>query len=575
MKSVAVNGSSNRNRREKLKARRARKNLFRLSQFEQLERRELMVASLSVNDISVLEGHTAQYTISLSEPVGSEVTVAYTTVNGTAVASEDYQATSGTLTFAANETSKTLNVSTIENSYGEFSRQFTLQLSNPQGATISDSQGTATITDDDTAPAATISGPSTAVPGMPLTFSVAVANMSPADTSQTFTFNLDWNGDNTTDQQVTGSGSGVSVPYTYTSSPGTITPKVTAVDPASNSTSTGQTSLSLIRSGVIGSHVYFGGTTSDDAINVYPGTSGNVYFRLNGTATSQYTVPSGGHVIVYGSDGDDTIQVVSAPYALESYGGDGADYIAGGGSADLLYGGAGNDRLLGGSGDDYLDAGGGNDTLNGGNNNDIILAGDGNDTVNGDAGDDVLSGGSGNDTVNGGTENDAIWGDSGVDTLDGGAGNDILVGGSESDVLYGRTGFDLMIGGLGADTLREPDDEDILVGSYYTSDSMRCLGFSGQSNSIFFQERDGRSDGSEQWEANGSNEAKQTHQEVLLGRVQAGSGADASGRAYGHVGGAKAGLVGPECPLSLEEGRAAPGGAGGALARRSGRAARG
>src|SRR5262249_46114318 len=58
--------------------------------------------SLSVNNVSVVEGNSgttaATFTVSLSAPSGQTVTVSYATLNGTALASSDYTATSGTLT---------------------------------------------------------------------------------------------------------------------------------------------------------------------------------------------------------------------------------------------------------------------------------------------------------------------------------------------------------------------------------------------------------------------------------------------------------------------------------------------
>src|SRR5262249_22767771 len=57
--------------------------------------------------------------------------------------------TSGTLTFAPGETSKTVLVPTINDNVGEGTETFTVNLSNPTGATIAHGQGTGTILDDD------------------------------------------------------------------------------------------------------------------------------------------------------------------------------------------------------------------------------------------------------------------------------------------------------------------------------------------------------------------------------------------------------------------------------------------
>jgi hypothetical protein len=83
------------------------------------------------------------FTVSLSGPSTSSVTVNYATANGSATAGNDYASTSGTLNFAAGETSKTLTVAI----YGEIpsTRTFYVRLSNPVNATIADGEGSGTI----------------------------------------------------------------------------------------------------------------------------------------------------------------------------------------------------------------------------------------------------------------------------------------------------------------------------------------------------------------------------------------------------------------------------------------------
>ena len=65
--------------------------------------------TLSINDVTQLEGDTgssnATFTVSLSAPSGQPVTVDYASENGSAIAPEDYNAASGTLTLAPGVTS--------------------------------------------------------------------------------------------------------------------------------------------------------------------------------------------------------------------------------------------------------------------------------------------------------------------------------------------------------------------------------------------------------------------------------------------------------------------------------------
>ena len=109
--------------------------------------------SLSISDSSVKEGHSgtvaATFTIALSEPCTQPVTVAYATGNGSAIAGSDYQAASGTLTFAPGETSKTITVPVNGDRLGEPNETFVVNLSSPTNATIADGVGVGTIADDE------------------------------------------------------------------------------------------------------------------------------------------------------------------------------------------------------------------------------------------------------------------------------------------------------------------------------------------------------------------------------------------------------------------------------------------
>ena len=89
------------------------------------------------------------FTVTLSAASASSVTVSYATANGTATAGSDYVAASGTLTFAAGETSKPIPVTVNGDTTVESNETFTVNLSGATGATIADAQGVGTITNDD------------------------------------------------------------------------------------------------------------------------------------------------------------------------------------------------------------------------------------------------------------------------------------------------------------------------------------------------------------------------------------------------------------------------------------------
>ncbi|WP_428684261.1 Calx-beta domain-containing protein [Reyranella sp.] len=113
--------------------------------------------ALSIADLSVAEGNGDHahfmFTVTLDHAATSPVTVAYSTANGTAKAGKDYVASSGTVTFAAGETSKTVHVDIKGDVLAEANETFKINLSSPTGATIADGTATGTIIDDDRAPA--------------------------------------------------------------------------------------------------------------------------------------------------------------------------------------------------------------------------------------------------------------------------------------------------------------------------------------------------------------------------------------------------------------------------------------
>lgn len=110
-------------------------------------------SSVAIADASVTEGGTLQFVLTRSGSTGGSASVNYATSSGTAVSPGDFTAASGTVNFAANETSKTINVSTVDDSSVESSETMTVTLSSPSsGLTISDDQATGTIVDNDVAP---------------------------------------------------------------------------------------------------------------------------------------------------------------------------------------------------------------------------------------------------------------------------------------------------------------------------------------------------------------------------------------------------------------------------------------
>ena len=110
--------------------------------------------TVTISDVTVTEGDTgsvsAVFTVTLSRAVSAGVSVAYNTVQGTAVPG-DYSQSSGSLFFSPGQTSRTVSVPVFGDSIDESDETFSMQLSNPIGVVISDGTGVATIIDNDTA----------------------------------------------------------------------------------------------------------------------------------------------------------------------------------------------------------------------------------------------------------------------------------------------------------------------------------------------------------------------------------------------------------------------------------------
>ncbi|GAB6071085.1 hypothetical protein JCM30760_21820 [Thiomicrorhabdus hydrogeniphila] len=103
---------------------------------------------LSVQDqTAVFDATSIDVTISLSATSADTITVDYATNDGTAVATTDYTAQNGELTFAPGETSKTISIALINGRDTSTTKIFTIDLSNPINATISDAQAEVSLLD--------------------------------------------------------------------------------------------------------------------------------------------------------------------------------------------------------------------------------------------------------------------------------------------------------------------------------------------------------------------------------------------------------------------------------------------
>ena len=106
------------------------------------------LSTLSIGDTEATEGNMAEFLVTLRPARTLVVTVSFRSVDGTAVAGLDYTATMGALRFEPGETTATIAVATLTDEMVEGAERFTMELSDPMGALVTDGTGVGTITDD-------------------------------------------------------------------------------------------------------------------------------------------------------------------------------------------------------------------------------------------------------------------------------------------------------------------------------------------------------------------------------------------------------------------------------------------
>jgi Ca2+-binding RTX toxin-like protein len=390
----------------------------------------------------------------LSTASSGAITVSYATSAGSASAGRDYTETSGTLSFAPGETSKTFSIPIIGDTAFEGNESFFVNLTGATGAilgTNGTSGAIAEIVNDDPAP-------------------LPVASLSP-----TFpTITEGHSGVKAMEMSVwlSAPSKGLVV-VVYATSGGSDSYGPDFIPSSGSVVFLPGETVKAFFVPILGDSAFEGGdsffinlTSAVGAVLGTNGTSGAIAEILNDD-----TPPSPGQVFI---------------------GGIGADVVRGQGTDDTLDGGAGSDQLYGGPGNDlyYADtssdlifesAGEGTDTVSSSagfylyaNLENLTLTGNaqfgvGNEWGNvlrGNAMENLLIAGAGGDLVYGGGARDAIFGEAGADVLYGDAGVDYIVAGLGNDTLYGGADADEIYGQEGDDLIYGGDDfaTDILVG---------------------------------------------------------------------------------------------------------------
>ena len=117
--------------------------------------------SITVDNVTVVEGNSgsrfATFTLHLSSPSGQIVRVTAQSANNTATAGSDYTALAPTqISFNVGASAAIARVPVLGDVLDEPNETFFLNLSSPVNATIADSQGIASISDDDARPSLAI-----------------------------------------------------------------------------------------------------------------------------------------------------------------------------------------------------------------------------------------------------------------------------------------------------------------------------------------------------------------------------------------------------------------------------------
>ncbi len=149
--------------------------------------------TISIGDVTVTEGNTgtvdANFVVSVSPVSGKPITVQYSTGTGTATAGTDYVAVQDqTLTIPAGQPSGTIAIKVNGDTVAESTESFPVNIFNATNATISDGSGTATITDNDAAPVASIEDFTTPEGDANLTLDVKVTLGSVSQQPLTFDY---------------------------------------------------------------------------------------------------------------------------------------------------------------------------------------------------------------------------------------------------------------------------------------------------------------------------------------------------------------------------------------------------
>jgi Ca2+-binding RTX toxin-like protein len=387
--------------------------------------------SISAAAASKAEGQSGSTPFTFTVSRTGDTSVAHSAhwaVSGAAVTGADFVGgvlPSGTVSFAAGQTSRTITVNVAGDKTVEASEAFTVTLSSPSaGASLGTATATSTILNDDTA-------------GAILAIAATDARKAEGPSGTTaFTFTV----------KRTGVTTGTSSAHWAVSGS-----TVTGADFAGGALPTGTVTFA----------------TGETSRTITVGIAGDATAEANENFTVSLSGPSAGTTIATASASgtilNDDASSGSNPLT-GSADSNRIDYIDGLAGDDSIYGLPGNDMLRGRDGDDLLDGGAGADVMLGDAGNDRYYVDQLGDIVletNALHGVDTVYS-SISYTLGQNLENLVLIGQAAVNAT-GNAGNNVLTGNAAANALSGGAGDDTLDGGAGADRLTGSSGADTFV----------------------------------------------------------------------------------------------------------------
>ncbi len=472
---------------------------------------------ITIDDVTITEGNSgtvdAQFTLTLSTASTQQITVDFTTTDGTATAGSDYTASSGTVTFAAGSTTQTVTVPIIGDTTAEEDEVFFVDLSNPTNAVIGDPQGLGWIQDDDGQPPAgafdivvVFGGGLT--PSQEAIFTQAEQRWEEIIIGDVPDINVPGIGlvddvvINASGVAIDGPGGilGQAGPDPASLRPGTYIPAagIMQFDTADLAALENSGQLDEVILHEMAHVLGFGTIWSLRGLITNPSLAGGTDPRFVGPlATAEYNArfnvnENGVPLETQGGPGTADSHWRESVFTNELMTGfldagvpNPISRVTIAQFADLGY------QVDMGQADPFVIAStssGGGDLLAmpdavlldpasvqplstsivsiGGPEDDSVLGEDGNDTILAGDSDDYIDGGLGDDWIEAGDGADQVFGNAGQDTIDGGAGDDYVDGQGGADVVDGGLGNDWVSGGgFGPDVVRGGAGDDTLSGS--------------------------------------------------------------------------------------------------------------